>query len=101
MDRENNFTPESADAEKIKIWEKLVQEKSAADETLDSAGVEMAAMTELFEQRKGEFSPSDLDEDAGGGWKTFEQKVRRIFPEIPERHFTAMKAAVTMELCGL
>lgn len=101
MDHENGFTPETEGVEKIKLWEELVQEKIAVDETPDLERVEMAVMTELFEQRKGNFLPSDLDEDAGGGWKTFEEKVRQIFPEIPERHFKAIKVAVTMELCGL
>jgi len=100
MENGNYFTPESEDAKPRKSWEELVQNITEADSSLRLEQAEMAAMTELFNERKGQFLEADLDEDACGGWKTFEEKVRAVFPEIPERHFTAIKLAVTMELCG-
>jgi hypothetical protein len=58
----------------------------------------------LFNERMGQFIEADLTKDADGSWKTFEDKVRSVFPELTvsglEDRLTAMKAAVTMELCG-
>lgn len=55
----------------------------------------------LFYERIGQFSEDDLKQDADGTWNSFEEKVRSVFPEIPEDRFKAIKAAVTMHLCGL
>jgi len=55
----------------------------------------------LFNERIGQFSPEDLNPDADGTWTSFDQKVRDVFPEISEERFRAIKAAVTMHLCGL
>jgi len=55
----------------------------------------------LFNERINQFSEEDLVKDADGTWNTFEQKVRDVFPEVPEDRFRAMKAAVSMHLCGL
>ena len=55
----------------------------------------------IFNERIDQFSEDDLTQDSDGSWNTFEQKVRDIFPEIPDDRFKGMKAAVTMHLCGL
>lgn len=55
----------------------------------------------LFNERIGQFSTEDLNPDADGSWTGFDQKIKDVFPEIPEDRFRAMKAAVTMHLCGL
>lgn len=55
----------------------------------------------LFNERIGQFTEADLTQDADGSWRTFEQKVREVYPEFPEDRFKAIKAAVTMHLCGL
>jgi len=61
---------------------------------------------ELFNERIGEFTEADLDLDFPGGpdnatnYTQFDAKIRRVFPEISEERFSAMKAAVTMHLCG-
>lgn len=61
----------------------------------------------LFNERIGEFTEADLDTDVPGGpdnitnYTKFEAKIRRVFPEISEERFIAMKTAVTMHLCGL
>jgi hypothetical protein len=69
---------------------------------VDSQGEAVnAAELIFFNERIGQFTESDLVEDPGGGWNTFEQKVRAVFPEFPEDRFRAIKAAVTMHLCEL
>ncbi|MFA6525022.1 MAG: hypothetical protein WCT33_01980 [Patescibacteria group bacterium] len=55
----------------------------------------------MFEQRIEQFSEDDLKRDADGSWHTFEQKIKAVFPELPEDRQRAMKAAVTMHLCGM
>ena len=55
----------------------------------------------LFNERISQFTEDDLTQDADGSWNTFEQKIRNVFPEFPEDRFKAIKAAVSMELCGL
>ena len=60
----------------------------------------------LFEERIGEFTETDLEQDVPGAgdnasnYTQFDAKIRRVFPEISEDRFSAMKAAVTMHLCG-
>ena len=82
-------------------YERLVQ---AELETSDSANEgEAAKRVELvlFEERIGQFEEADLVPDADGSWDGFEQKVRDVYPEVPESRFKAMKAGVTKHLCGL
>ncbi|MFA6271704.1 MAG: hypothetical protein WC693_01165 [Patescibacteria group bacterium] len=55
----------------------------------------------MFEQRIEQFSEDDLKRDADGTWRTFENKIRSVFPELPEDRRRAMKAAVSMHLCGM
>lgn len=55
----------------------------------------------MFEQRIEQFSEDDLKRDADGTWRTFEDKIKSVFPELPEDRRRAMKAAVTMHLCGM
>lgn len=84
-----------------KTYEALVQEQldNGAATTPEEAAnkVELA----IFNERIGKFTESDLVQDPDGSWKTFEDKVRKVFPEIPEDRFRGMKAGVTMHLCGL
>lgn len=60
----------------------------------------------LFNERIGEFTEADLEQDVPGAgdnaanYNKFDEKIRRVFPEISEERFSAMKAAVTMHLCG-
>lgn len=60
----------------------------------------------LFNERIGEFTEADLEQDVPGGpdnasnYTIFDAKIRRVFPEISEERFSAMKAAVTMYLLG-
>ncbi|MCB9803090.1 hypothetical protein H6761_03735 [Candidatus Nomurabacteria bacterium] len=60
----------------------------------------------LFNERIGEFSPEDLElddssaPDNSGNYTKFDEKIRKVFPEISEDRFPAIKAAVTMHLCG-
>ena len=91
MEHENDFTTETTDSGGETAWDEIVEKKISGQEAMELATAEMAIMTELFEQRKIMFSPDDLTEDPGGGWRTFEEKVKKIFPEIPERHFKAIK----------
>ena len=56
---------------------------------------------QMFNERISQFQESDLTQDQDGSWQTFEQKVREVFPECLDERFTAMKAAVTMHLCGM
>lgn len=82
-------------------YQRLVQSEiesgSAPDQESAKKIVELALFTERIEQ----FSEDDLIQDTDGSWDTFEQKVREVFPEIPEDRFKSIKAAVTMHLCGL
>ncbi|MDD5749797.1 MAG: hypothetical protein PHO91_03365 [Patescibacteria group bacterium] len=57
----------------------------------------------LFHERINQFTENDLRPDPDGRWSAFEQKIRDVFPELShdEDGFRAIKAAVTMELCGL
>ena len=56
----------------------------------------------LFKERIGRFTESDLELDSNGGCQEFDHKIRIIFPElVDEDRFRAMKAAITMHLCGL
>ena len=74
---------------------------SGKNESENSESLEHNIESTLFNERIGEFNEEDLTRDDDGSWTTFEQKVRDIFPEISEDRFKAIKAAVTMHLCGL
>ncbi len=82
-------------------YQRLVQAEidsgTASDQETAVKNVELA----LFNERIGQFKEEDLTQDGDGSWHTFEQKVRDVFPEVPEDRFRGMKAAVTMHLCGL
>ncbi len=82
-------------------YQRLIQAEldsgSAPDQEAAIKVVELA----LFNERIEQFTEGDLAQDSDGSWTTFKQKVRDVFPEIPDDRFKDMKTAVTMHLCGL
>ncbi|MDO8668710.1 MAG: hypothetical protein Q7K65_00250 [Candidatus Buchananbacteria bacterium] len=73
------------------------ENKSEVDEEKMTAAEELA----LFNERIEQFVEEDLNKDDDGSWNKFEQKIRDVFPELSEDRFKAIKAAVSMHLCGL
>jgi len=83
-----------------RIYEDLVRIEMSNNKSVSREEAVEKVELNLFNERISQFVESDLKEDDGGGWLGFEQKVRDIFPEFPENRFKAIKAAVTMHLCG-
>lgn len=84
-----------------KKYQELIQVELDGGNAPDQESAVKIVELALFNERIRQFTKRDLTQDADGSWHTFEQKVRDIFPEIPESRFKGMKAAVTMHLCGL
>ena len=93
--------PENMEEVEQSDYERLVQVEIEKDLAIEEAEAVRRAEKILFEERIGQFTEGDLVKDADGSWSTFEQKVRDVFPEVPEDRFRAFKAAICMELCGL
>lgn len=81
-------------------YQELIQAELDSDNAPDPESAKKNVELALFNERIEQFAENDLVQDEDGTWNTFEQKVRQVFPEIPESSFRAMKAAVTMHLCG-
>ncbi len=81
-------------------YEALVQAQIDSGQATNKEEAVKSVELALFNERIGQFTEADLTQDADGSWKTFEQKVRDIYPEFPEDRFGAIKVAVTLHLCG-
>jgi len=84
-----------------RTYEMLMQAEIGSDHEATLEQIIEKVERPLFDERIGQFAENDLAQDADGSWNTFEQKVRDVFPDFPEGRFRAIKAAVSMHLCGL